>query len=74
MLIGSNLGLVANVKKKSVVNAPDWFYVKEVKPVATDVIRRSYTPYLEGDRVAVVMEFLSGMESGEFIDPFNSSL
>ncbi len=27
MLIGSNFGLVATVNKKTVVKAPDWFYV-----------------------------------------------
>ncbi|GAB4350808.1 MAG: Uma2 family endonuclease [Leptolyngbyaceae cyanobacterium] len=65
MLIGSNFGLVATVNKKIVVKAPDWFYVPQVHPVADDTIRRSYTPYLEGDPVAVVMEFLSQEEGGE---------
>jgi Uma2 family endonuclease len=63
MLIGSNFGLVATINKKIVVKAPDWFYVPQVQPVAADVIRRSYTPNLEGD--AVVMEFLSETEGGE---------
>jgi Uma2 family endonuclease len=65
MLIGSNFGLVATVNKKIVVKAPDWFYVPQVQPVATDVIRRSYTPHLEGAAVSVVMEFLSDTENGE---------
>ncbi|MBE9005108.1 Uma2 family endonuclease [Fortiea sp. LEGE XX443] len=65
MLIGSNFGLVATVNKKIVVKAPDWFYVPQVQPVAADVIRRSYTPHLEGAAVAVVMEFLSDTEGGE---------
>nr|WP_322667223.1 Uma2 family endonuclease [Dendronalium sp. ChiSLP03b]MDZ8209518.1 Uma2 family endonuclease [Dendronalium sp. ChiSLP03b] len=65
MLIGSNFGLVATVNKKIVVKAPDWFYVPQVQPVAADVIRRSYTPNLEGAAVAVVMEFLSDTEGGE---------
>ncbi len=65
MLIGSNFGLVATVNKKIVVKAPDWFYIPQVHPVAEEVIRRSYTPYLEGDPVAVVMEFLSQEEGGE---------
>jgi hypothetical protein len=56
MLIGSNFGLVATVNKKMVVKAPDWFYASLVHPVAEGVIRRSYTPVLEGDTVAVVME------------------
>lgn len=65
MLIVSNFGLVATVNKKIVVKAPDWLYVPRVNPVAEGVIRRSYTPNLEGDRVAVVMEFLSNEELGE---------
>jgi Uma2 family endonuclease len=65
MLIASNFGLVATVKKKVIVKAPDWLYVPQVQPVAVDVVRRSYTPNLEGDSVAVVMEFLSETDSGE---------
>lgn len=65
MLIGSNFGLVATVNKKIVVKAPDWFYVPQVHPVAEGIIRRSYTPNLEGVPVAVVMEFLSEAEGGE---------
>jgi len=65
MLIVSNFGLFATVNKKIVVKAPDWLYVPRVNPVAEGVIRRSYTPYLEGDRVAIAMEFLSDTEGGE---------
>ena len=65
MLIGSNFGLVATVNKKLVIKAPDWFYVPQVHPVAAGIIRRSYTPNLEGVSVAVAMEFLSNEEGGE---------
>jgi Uma2 family endonuclease len=65
MLIASNLALVATVNKNIVVKAPDWFYVPQVQPVAEGVIRRSYTPNIEGANVAVVMEFLSEAEGGE---------
>lgn len=65
MLIGSNFGLVATVNKKTVIKAPDWFYVPQVNPVEVNVIRRSYTPHLEGKPVAVVMEFLSETDCGE---------
>ncbi len=65
MLIGSNFGLVTKINKKFIVKAPDWFYVPQVQPVATDIIRRRYTPNLEGAAVAVVMEFLSDTEGGE---------
>jgi len=66
MLIASNFGLVATIKQKIVVKAPDWLYVPRVLPVAQGVIRRSYTPNLEGDPVAIVMEFLSETETGEY--------
>jgi Uma2 family endonuclease len=65
MLIGSNFALVATINKKILVKAPDWFYVPEVQPVASDIVRRSYTPNLEGKPVAIVMEFLSETEGGE---------
>ncbi|GAP93897.1 Uma2 family endonuclease [Leptolyngbya sp. NIES-2104] len=64
-LIGSNFGIVASVHRKIVVKAPDWFYVPQVQPIAETVIRRSYTPNLEGAPVAVVMEFLSNEDGGE---------
>lgn len=66
MLIASNFGLVANVNQKIVVKAPDWVYVPRVIPVAEGVVRRSYTPNREGEAVAVVMEFLSDEELGEY--------
>ncbi|MCM1982898.1 Uma2 family endonuclease [Lyngbya confervoides] len=65
MLIGSNFALVATVNGKIVVKAPDWFYVPQVHPVAPGVIRRSYTPHLQGSGVGVVMEFLSDEDGGE---------
>jgi Uma2 family endonuclease len=66
MLIASNFGLVATIKRKTVVKAPDWLYVPRVLPVAEGVVRRSYTPHLEGEPVAVVMEFLSETDTGEY--------
>ncbi|MEM6518813.1 MAG: Uma2 family endonuclease [Cyanobacteria bacterium P01_C01_bin.70] len=66
MLIASNFGLVATVAGKTVVKAPDWLYVPQANPVSEGVIRRSYTPHAEGTPVAVVMEFLSETETGEY--------
>ncbi len=66
MLIASNFGLVATVDQKTVVKAPDWFYVPQVLAIAEGSIRRSYTPSLEGEPVAVVMEFLSETDAGEY--------
>jgi Uma2 family endonuclease len=65
MLIVSNFGLVATVNKKIVVKAPDWLYVPKVNPIAQSIVRRSYTPNIEGTPVAIVMEFLSDEEGGE---------
>lgn len=66
MLIASNFGLVATVSGKTVVKAPDWLYVPQAHPVSDGVVRRSYTPHTEGAPVAVVMEFLSETETGEY--------
>lgn len=66
MLIASNFGLCAKVNSKTVVKAPDWLYVRHVFPVAEAVVRRSYTPHAEGDVPAVVMEFLSETDAGEY--------
>jgi Uma2 family endonuclease len=64
MLVASNFGLVATINQKTIVKAPDWLLVPKVLPV--NVIRRSYTPHLEGDAVAIVIEFLSETETGEY--------
>ncbi|MEB3355682.1 MAG: Uma2 family endonuclease [Synechococcales bacterium] len=66
MLIASNFGLVATVDRRIVVKAPDWLYVPRVDPVDPGIVRRSYTPHRQGDAVAVVMEFLSDEELGEY--------
>ncbi len=65
MLVASNFGLVAVINRKTVVKAPDWLLVPRAFPIAEGVIRRSYTPNLEGDPVAIVMEFLSEHDTGE---------
>ncbi|MCZ8037654.1 MAG: hypothetical protein DWQ51_07800 [Microcystis wesenbergii TW10] len=66
MLIASNFGLCATVKTQTVVKAPDWVYIPSVKPIPSGEIRRSYTPHLEGDIPAIVMEFISETEGGEY--------
>ncbi|MBW4615956.1 MAG: Uma2 family endonuclease [Desmonostoc vinosum HA7617-LM4] len=66
ILIASNFGLVANINQKTVVKAPDWLYVPHVLPVGAGIVRRSYTPNVEGAPVAVVMEFLSDADNGEY--------
>lgn len=70
ILVGSNFGLVATVNKKVVVKAPDWFYVPQAQSLPEGVIRRSYTPHMEGSAVAFVMEFLSERLSVETVRQF----
>ena len=66
MLLADNFGICATVDGKIVVKAPDWVYVPNVLSVVPGVIRRSYTPHVEGDVPAVVIEFLSDTEQGEY--------
>lgn len=67
MLVGTNFGICATVDGKLVIKAPDWFYVPSVLPTtAPNKNRRSYTPNLEGEIPAIVMEFLSETEGGEY--------
>ncbi|MBR8837685.1 MAG: Uma2 family endonuclease [Stigonema ocellatum SAG 48.90 = DSM 106950] len=65
-LVASNLGICATVNGKTIVKAPDWLYVPKVLPLDTHWTRRSYTPRVEGDVLAVVMEFLSETDGGEY--------
>ncbi|MDB9539190.1 Uma2 family endonuclease [Anabaenopsis arnoldii] len=64
MLIAANFGLCATLDGQFIAKAPDWLYVPVVKEILPD--RKSYTPHLEGDIPAIVMEFLSDKEGGEY--------
>jgi len=66
MLMATNFGICATVADKTVVKAPDWVYITGVKPLAEGVIRRSYTPRLEGDIPLMVLEFISETEGTEY--------
>lgn len=66
MLIASNMGICAKINGKTVIKAPDWFFVPQVIPLSEGKIRRSYTPYTEGDVPEIVMEFLSETDAGEY--------
>jgi Uma2 family endonuclease len=66
MLIASNMALTVSINGKTTVKSPDWFLVSEVLPVGKGVIRRSYTPHQEGEIPALVMEFLSDTDGGEY--------
>jgi hypothetical protein len=66
MLMATNFGICATVADKMVVKAPDWVYITGVKPLAEGVIRRSYTPRLEGNIPLMVLEFISETEGTEY--------
>jgi hypothetical protein len=57
MLIASNFGLCATLDGQFTAKAPDWVYVSATKEILNN--RKSYTPNLEGEIPAVIMEFLS---------------
>jgi hypothetical protein len=65
-LIASNFGICATVAEQTIVKAPDWLYVRSVHPLPVGEIRRSYTPHLEGEVPAIVLEFISETEGGEY--------
>ncbi|MFB2895711.1 Uma2 family endonuclease [Aerosakkonemataceae cyanobacterium BLCC-F50] len=64
MLIASNFGLCATINEQFVAKAPDWLYVASVKEVLPE--RKSYTPNLEGEVPAIVIEFLSDKDGTEY--------
>jgi Uma2 family endonuclease len=66
ILVAIDMALCANIEGKTVVKAPDWFYVPNLSPTSGEEIRRSYTPHAEGEIPTVVMEFLSENECGEY--------
>ena len=66
ILMATNFGICATVVDKTVVKAPDWVYITDVKPLSEGVIRRSYTPRLEGNVPLMVLEFISETEGTEY--------
>ena len=64
MLIASNFALCATVNGQFIAKAPDWVYVRSVKDILAE--RQSYTPNLEGEIPAIVIEFLSGKDGDEY--------
>ncbi|NJN57881.1 MAG: Uma2 family endonuclease [Leptolyngbyaceae cyanobacterium SL_5_9] len=61
----TNYGICANLNGRVVVKAPDWGYVAAIRVPRNEVIR-SYTPKLQGDIPAIVMEFLSDTDGTEY--------
>lgn len=61
----TNYGVCATVNDLVVVKAPDWAYVAKITVPRTE-IERSFTPHLQGDAPAIVMEFLSETPGEEY--------
>ncbi|HEY9853523.1 MAG TPA: Uma2 family endonuclease [Leptolyngbyaceae cyanobacterium] len=64
-LTPTNYGICATVNGKIVVKAPDWAYIPHITVDRSQVVR-SYTPRLQGEIPALVLEFLSDTEGGEY--------
>ena len=64
-LTTTNYGICATVNQKMVVKAPDWGYIPNIR-VGREEVKRSYTPQLQGNIPAIVMEFLSDTEGSEY--------
>lgn len=66
MLIASNFGICATINGELSIKAPDWLYVPRVALIDPSLDRKSYTPNLEGEKPAIVMEFLSDEDGEEY--------
>jgi len=64
-LTPTNYGICATINGKIVVKAPDWAYIPHITVARSQVVR-SYTPRLQGEILALVLEFLSDTEGGEY--------
>ncbi|WP_035153239.1 Uma2 family endonuclease [Calothrix sp. 336/3] len=64
-LATTNYGICATLNNQLVIKAPDWGYVPSIR-VPRDEVIRSYTPQLQGDIPAIVMEFISDTEGTEY--------
>jgi len=65
-LVATDFGICATVNGKTVIKAPDWVWIPQAEPPKNNRICRSYTPHTEGDLPAIVMEFLSESDCGEY--------
>ncbi|NEO86536.1 MAG: Uma2 family endonuclease [Spirulina sp. SIO3F2] len=64
-LTPTNYGICARFNQQFVVKAPDWAYIPKITVPRAEVAR-SYTPHLQGDVPAIVLEFLSDIAGGEY--------
>lgn len=61
----TNYAICATINGKMVVKAPDWCLIPAIR-VPIRQVERSYTPRLDGDELAIVMEFLSETPGTEY--------
>lgn len=64
-LTPTNYAICATLNGKHVAKAPDWAFIPKIS-VSRQEIDRSYTPHLQGEIPAIVMEFISNTEGGEY--------
>jgi Uma2 family endonuclease len=64
-LTPTNYAICATLDGRYVVKAPDWAFIPEIR-VSRQEVDRSYTPNLQGDIPAIVMEFLSDTDGSEY--------
>ena len=64
-LTPTNYGICATINGKMAVKAPDWAYIPQISVSRGEVVR-SYTPQLQGEIPALVLEFLSDTDGGEY--------
>jgi hypothetical protein len=63
-LVLSNFGLCVQIDENLTLKAPDWFYTARVNEPG--IARKSYTPNLEGEVPALVVEFVSDRDGEEY--------
>ncbi len=64
-LTPTNYGICATVNGQTIVKAPDWAYVPRITATREEVAM-TYTPNLQGEPLAIVMEFISATDGGEY--------
>lgn len=64
-LTPTNYGICATINGKLAIKAPDWAYIHPIT-VSREEVFRSYTPHLQGNIPALVLEFLSDTDGGEY--------
>ncbi|MCT7975137.1 Uma2 family endonuclease [Laspinema olomoucense] len=64
-LTTTNYGICATLNGKFVVKAPDWAYIPHIT-VDLSEVNRCYTPRLQGEIPALVLEFFSEIEGEEY--------